>query len=111
MNPSSASRKRTLRIRLFVAGNAPNSVAAIRNLRKVLAAHADITTQLQIIDVLKHPALGLSANVLVTPTLIKLGPPVERRVVGSLSDTEALMTLLGLHPPGHETTPPARTRR
>jgi len=96
MSLRSTYAKDTLRLRLFVAGEAPNSAAALRNLRSVLAAHPSVPTELEIIDVLKHPARALDAAVLVTPTMIKLGPVCERRIIGKLSDPEALRALLGL---------------
>jgi len=96
MSLRSTHAKNMLRLRLFVAGEGPNSAAALRNLRRVLAAHPSVPAELEIIDVLKHPVRALDDAVLVTPTMIKLGPVCERRIIGSLSDTEALRALLGL---------------
>lgn len=97
MSPSRAgSKKRTLRLRLFVAGEAPNSLSAVHNLRTTLAAHPSVEVDLVIVDVLKHPEVGLRENVLVTPTMIKMAPPPMRRIIGNLKDTIALVALLDL---------------
>jgi len=96
MSPRSNHAQNKLRLRLFVAGDAPNSVSALRNLRQVLENHPAVPSELEVIDVLKQPGRGLEAMVLVTPTMIKLGPPVERRIIGNLNDLEALSTVLGL---------------
>jgi circadian clock protein KaiB len=96
MSPGRASSK-TLRLRLYVAGTSPNSTAAIRNLRAVLERHAPNDAELELIDVLARPEEGLSAGILVTPTMVKLRPTPERRIVGSLRDTNALLSVLGLN--------------
>jgi circadian clock protein KaiB len=97
VSPSRAtSKKRTLRLRLFVAGEAPNSISAVRNLRATLAAYPSVDADLEVVDVLKHPELALRENVLVTPTMIKLSPPPVRRIIGNLKDTAALLAVLGL---------------
>jgi circadian clock protein KaiB len=88
-----------LTLRLFVAGGAPNSLSAIRCLRSLLEAYPRHKTVLEIVDVLERPELGLAAGVLVTPTLIKVAPGPERRIIGSLKDTEALLAALGLPEP------------
>jgi circadian clock protein KaiB len=95
MSPGRAAAP-TLTLRLFVAGRAPNSLIAIARLRSLLDAHPETVTELEIIDVLERPELGVEAEVLVTPTLIKLAPPPERRIIGNLKDTEALLTALDL---------------
>jgi circadian clock protein KaiB len=55
-----------------------------------------VAVELDVIDVLKHPEAGLRDRVLVTPMLIKLSPGPERRIVGTLKDTGALVSALGL---------------
>ena len=81
-----------MRLQLFIAGAAPNSVSALRNLRTVLSAHA-VEAELEIIDVIKQLELGFRANVLVTPTMIRLAPPIERRIIGNLKNKDALLEL------------------
>lgn len=44
----------------------------------------------------KHPELGVRDGVLVTPMMIKLAPGPERRIFGTLKDTDALIGVLGL---------------
>jgi circadian clock protein KaiB len=82
-------------LRLYVAGDGPNSVAAKRNLRAFLARYPDHEVDLAIIDVLVDPERGLADGVLVTPLLVKVAPTPERRVVGNLQDESALVAGLG----------------
>lgn len=85
-----------LRLQLYVAGQSPNSVAAVRHLRALLAGHPALEVELEIVDVLKHPERAMREGVLVTPTMVKLSPAPRRRVVGNLKDAEVLGSVLGL---------------
>ena len=88
-----------LRVRLYVAGDAPNSTSAVASLRSLLALHPARPATVEIVDVLLHPERGMRDGVLVTPTLIKLAPRPERRLIGNLKDTRILVTVLGLDRP------------
>lgn len=85
-----------LRLCLYVAGDLPNSVAAERNLRRLLASCPSVRADLQVCDVLVEPERGLAAKVLATPTLVKSAPSPEVRVMGDLRDLTLLRSLLGL---------------
>jgi circadian clock protein KaiB len=88
-----------LRLRLYVAGDAPNSIVAVAHLRAVIAECANGRADLEIIDILRDPERGLRDGVFVTPMLVKVAPPPERRVLGSLSDRRFLLAVLGLDEP------------
>ena len=88
--PSSAA----LRLRLYMAGDAPNSVAALINLRATLATLPAGRVELEIIDVLQEPERGLRDDVLMTPMLVRHTPAPERRMLGNLSATRALRNVL-----------------
>jgi len=88
--------KQRFRLRLYVAGEAPNSNVAVANLRAVIAQCADGRADVEIIDVLRHPERGLQDGVFVTPMLVKFEPAPERRVLGSLRDRRVLLAALGL---------------
>jgi circadian clock protein KaiB len=83
-------------MRLYVAGNAPNSVRAIANLAAICKEHLPHAYSLEIIDVLEHPLRALADGVLVTPSLAKLGPGPVTNVIGNLSDTSRVLLALGL---------------
>jgi circadian clock protein KaiB len=85
----------TLVLRLYVAGDGPNSTAARRHIEAFLARKPRREIELEIVDVLDEPERGLRDGVLVTPMLVRLRPGPERRVVGNLRDESALMAALG----------------
>ncbi len=83
-----------LRLRLYVAGHAPNSVRAVANVRAICAEHFASGHELEIVDLLEHPKRGVADGIIVTPTLLKLLPLPVQRVIGSLSDTNQVLMAL-----------------
>ena len=83
-----------LRLRLYVAGNAPNSVRAIANAKAICEEHFAAAHELEIVDLLEQPRRAMEDEVIVTPTLIKLSPSPVQRVIGSLSDTNQVLSAL-----------------
>jgi circadian clock protein KaiB len=91
-----ARGKRMLKLRLYVAGGAPNSLRAIANLAAICKEHLQSAFKLEIIDVLKFPLRALADGVLVTPHLAKLSPSPAAKIVGNLSDRASVLTALGI---------------
>jgi circadian clock protein KaiB len=84
-----------LRLRLYVAGNAPNSLSAVANATSICEEYFALRHELEIVDLLAHPQRALADGILVTPTLLKLSPPPVQRVIGNLSDTKQVLLTLG----------------
>ncbi len=83
-------------MRLYVAGEAPNSRAALANLRALLAKYGPERYDLEIVDCLTEPLRVLRDGILVTPTLQRLAPGPVQTIVGTLSQTTAVVRALGL---------------
>ena len=84
-----------MRLRLYVAGDAPNSVRAITNATAICDAHYAPGYVLEIIDLMTEPLRALSDAIIVTPTLLRLSPLPVRRIIGNLSDTQQVLLSLG----------------
>ncbi len=84
-----------LRLRLYVAGDAPNSLRAIANTRAICDEHFPSGHELEIVDFLKHPQRALEDGIIVTPTLLKLSPLPALKMIGNLSDTSQVLLALG----------------
>lgn len=82
-------------LRLYVAGNAPNSVIAVANARAICDEHYTLGYKLEIIDLMDHPAKALKDGIIVTPTLVRLLPAPARKVIGTLSDKNRVLLALG----------------
>jgi len=78
-------------LRLYVAGNAPNSLQAIVNAKLMCDRHFAFQHELEVVDVLENPGRALDDGIVVTPTLLKLFPLPIQRVIGNLNDSNQLL--------------------
>jgi circadian clock protein KaiB len=83
-------------LKLYVAGNTPNSLHALKTLNEILEQEFQGVYALKVIDVLKNPQLAEEDKILATPTLAKILPPPVRRIIGDLSDRERVLIGLDL---------------
>lgn len=83
-----------LRLRLYVTGNAPNSLRAIANARAICGEHFASAYKLEIVDLLEQPERASTDGVVVTPTLVKVSPLPRQRLIGNLSDTNQVLQTL-----------------
>lgn len=88
--------KKTYVLKLYVAGNTPNSVRALKILKNILEQDFQGVYALKVIDVLKNPQLAEEDKILATPTLSKVLPPPVRKIIGDLSDREKVLIGLDL---------------
>lgn len=86
-------KKARLKLRLYVAGNAANSLQAIANIRSICDEHFD-AGQVEIVDLLEFPSRGLDDGIIVTPTLMRLFPRPIQKIIGNLSDTSKVVLAL-----------------
>lgn len=91
--PALDTKKAGLRLRLYVAGSAPNSIQAIANVRAICEEHF-AAYDLEIVNLLDEPGRAFEDGVIVTPTLLKLAPGATQRAVGNLSDTKKVLLTL-----------------
>ena len=82
------------KLRLYITGRTTHSQRAIDNLRAICDAELQGLYDVDVIDVLEHPALAENEKILATPTLVKRLPEPVRKIIGDLSDREKV--LLGL---------------
>ena len=88
--------KKTYILKLYVAGNTPNSIRALKVLNDILEKDFQGVYALKVIDVLKNPQLAEEDKILATPTLSKILPPPVRKIIGDLSDREKVLIGLDL---------------
>jgi len=81
-------------LRLYVAGQTPKSMAAIRNLKKLCDMHLAGRYSIDIVDLMRDPALAQRDQIVAIPTLIRKLPEPIKRIIGDLSNTQRV--LMGL---------------
>ncbi len=84
----------TWRLRLYVAGETPRSVAALSNLRRICEEHLAGKYTIEVIDLLERPQLARGEQIVAIPTLERRLPEPVRKIIGDLSNTERV--LIGL---------------
>jgi circadian clock protein KaiB len=75
-------------MRLYVAGETTRSIAAISNLRQLCEKHLPGMYRIEIIDLMKHPELAMSDQIVAVPTLVRGLPRPVRKIIGDLSSAE-----------------------
>ncbi|HYC88660.1 MAG TPA: circadian clock KaiB family protein [Thermoanaerobaculia bacterium] len=96
--------------RLYVAGDAPNSLLARANLTRLCETHLPDRHSIEIVDVLLDPKRALRESILMTPTLVSESPYPGHRIVGTLSNTEPILQILGLGAAQRRTFPGLKDR-
>lgn len=83
-------------LKLYVAGNTPNSLRALKTLKDILEEDFQGRYALKVIDVIQNPQLAEEDKITATPTLAKVLPPPVRTIIGDLSDRQKVLISLNL---------------
>lgn len=84
-----------MKLRLYVAGQSVNSSRALANLTEFCHKRLSGRHHIQVVDVFAEPEKALQDGVILTPTLVVLSSNPPRSLVGSLSHSDSLESLLG----------------
>jgi circadian clock protein KaiB len=96
--------------RLYIAGDAPNSLQAMANLVQLCETHLPERHNIEIVDVLLDPKRALTESIFMTPTLVTDSPYPGHRIVGTLNNTEPILQILGLGAAQRRTFPGLKDR-
>jgi circadian clock protein KaiB len=83
-------------LRLYVAGQTPKCLTAFANLKKICETYLTGQYDIEIIDLLKTPALAQGDQILAIPTLVRKLPEPVRKIIGDLSNTERVLVGLDI---------------
>jgi circadian clock protein KaiB len=78
-------------LRLFVSGLTPRSQRAIDNLRNICERHLVGRYRIEVIDLYQSPGLARDEQIIAVPTLLKILPRPQRRVIGDLSQVNKVL--------------------
>jgi circadian clock protein KaiB len=85
-------------LRLYVAGQTPKSIAALANLKKLCEKHLPGRYTVEVIDLMKEPALAQRDQIVAIPTLIRHLPEPLKRIIGDLSNADKVLVGLDIQP-------------
>ena len=86
------------RLRLYIAGQTPNSMAAIANLEKICEDTLRGKYRIEVVDLLEKPQLAKGDQIIAIPTLVRRLPPPVKKIIGNLSKAESVFVGLDLQP-------------
>ena len=96
--PATTTRTDFYRLRLYIAGQTPNSVAAIANLKQICKDKLEGRYRIEVIDLLEKPQLARGDQIIAIPTLVRRLPAPVKSIIGNLSKTESVLVGLDLQP-------------
>ena len=85
-------------LRLYVAGQTPKSVTALKNITKYCKEHLDGKYTIEVIDLIKNPQLAEGDQIFALPTLVRKVPEPIRKIIGDLSNEERVLVGLNVRP-------------
>ena len=85
-------------LRLYVAGQSPKSITALKNLKKLCETHMPGQYEIEVIDLLKNPKLADGDQILAIPTLVRKLPAPVKKIIGDLSNEVRVLVGLDLRP-------------
>ena len=83
-------------LRLYVAGQTPNSIRAFSNLQKICDEHLHGKYKIEVIDLIKNPQLAAGDQILAIPTLVRKLPEPIKKIIGDLSNTDRVLVGLDI---------------
>ena len=95
---SSSTPKKTWQLRLYIAGQTPKSILALKNINKYCKEHLDGQYSIEIVDLLKSPQLAEGDQIFAIPTLVRKVPEPIRKIIGDLSNEEKVLVGLNIRP-------------
>jgi circadian clock protein KaiB len=95
-----AARDGHYSLRLYVAGQTPKSLAAIRNLTLICESHLAGRYTIEIVDLRVNPQLAAGDQILALPTLVRHLPSPLIKIIGDLSNTERVLVGLDIRSRG-----------
>jgi circadian clock protein KaiB len=91
-------------LRLYVSGMTPQSARAISSVKRLCERHFAGRYELDVHDLCREPERARADDLLAAPTLVRVEPGPQLRLVGGLEDRQTVLSRLGV-PPSSENLP------
>ena len=85
-------------LRLYIAGQTPKSILALKNITKYCREHLEGKYTIEIVDLLDNPRLAEGDQIFAIPTLVRKFPVPFRKIIGDLSNEEKVLVGLNIRP-------------
>src|SRR5689334_24439440 len=95
---STMAKSKQYELRLYIAGQTPKSVMALKNITRYCKDHLAGQYSIEVIDLLKNPQLAEGDQIFAIPTLVRKVPEPIRKIIGDLSNEERVLVGLNIRP-------------
>ena len=92
------AKSREYLLRLYVAGSTEKGRLAFDNLKRICEEHLPGRYQIELVDLLKNPALARGDQILALPAVVRQLPPPVKKIIGDFSNAERVLVGLDLRP-------------
>jgi anti-anti-sigma factor len=90
------TNRELVRLRLYLSSRSATGTSVAQTYRAAAQRLPADSVEIEVIDVFADPARAQSDRIIATPTLIKVEPQPELRLIGSIGDEDAILRYLGL---------------
>ncbi|MEP6647933.1 MAG: circadian clock KaiB family protein [Saprospiraceae bacterium] len=90
------SNPELLELRLYIAGQTPKSILALKNITRYCKEHFDGKYTIEVVDLIKNPQLAEGDQIFAIPTLVRKFPEPLRKIIGDLSNEERVLVGLNI---------------
>ena len=94
--PAARKKVPVFELRLYVANATPRSVLARDNVQSLCEEHLAGQYRLTIIDLVKKPEVARQHEILAIPTLVRVLPGSQKKIIGSMADAKRVLQALSL---------------
>jgi circadian clock protein KaiB len=95
---TSVDESETYKLRLYVAGQTPKSIAAFANLKTLCEEYLPGRYKIEVIDLVENPHLAAGDQIMAIPTLVRKIPSPLKRIIGNLADKEKFLVGMDIKP-------------
>ncbi len=81
---------------LFVSEKSSDTDRAVALLEQICQQYLEGKCQIKVVDIRENPVSAVELNIIATPTLLKRHMGCEKRIIGSISDKDKLLSRLGI---------------
>lgn len=94
---SSKVADKVWRFTLYIAGQTPNGMLTLTNLKNFCNQYLPEQYNIEIIDLMDHPERAESDEIFAIPTVVKLLPAPKRYIIGDFANHELMLMKLGIN--------------
>jgi len=91
-----APREPMWMLKVYVAGQAPKSLLALANLKRICEEHLEGVHAIEVVDLVKYPERAIGDQIIAIPTVVREMPTPSKRIIGDLSNTARVLACLDL---------------